>query len=110
MTTNDDQGTVPVACTLGSADLAAQAAAWARLGDRAMIERTQTADGLRITFRPEAGAEEDLRRLVAVENECCAWATWTVRTDADTSTGTGRLVLDIRSTGDGVTTLHGMFT
>jgi hypothetical protein len=97
------ENTTPVACTLSAAGLASQAARWERLGARAMTERTETADGLRISFRPEPHAEQELRELVAVENECCAWATWTVRSEA------GQLVLDVRSAGEGVSTLHGMF-
>jgi hypothetical protein len=94
---------VPVACTLTSPGLAAQAARWEALMARAMTKRTETADGVRLAFRPEPGTEEELRALVAVENECCAWAAWTVETNA------GATVLDVRSAGDGVATLHGMF-
>lgn len=100
--TAESPGAPPVACSLSRAGLAAQAARWVRLAARAMTEREQTEDGLRIRFRPEPGAEEELRTLVATENECCPWATWTVRADP------GRIVLDIRSSGDGVPTLHGM--
>jgi len=95
--------TVPVACTLTPADLSAQADRWQRLMARAMTERAETADGLRIFFRSGPGTEDELRRLVAVESECCAWADWTVAVSAAT------LVLDVRSTGAGIATLHGMF-
>ena len=37
---------------------------------RALTGRAETADGLRLTFRPEA--EDELRALVAVETGCCA--------------------------------------
>jgi len=103
ITTDQGDGTVPVACTLTSAGLAAQASRWERLIARAMTERTETADGLRMSFRPEPGVEEELRRLVAVENDCCSWAAWAVETVA------GAPVLDVRSTGPGIATLHGMF-
>jgi hypothetical protein len=96
-------GTVPVACTLTSAGLAAQAGRWERLMARAMTECTQTSDGLRMSFRPEPGVEEELRRLVAVETKCCPWATWTVETNA------GATVLDVRSADPGIAALHGMF-
>ena len=43
--------TVPVACTLTPADLAAQAGRWQRLMARTMTERAETADGLRMSFR-----------------------------------------------------------
>ena len=62
----------PVACTLTSAGLAAQGQRWTRLLARALAERAETADGLRLSFRPEPGAEDELRALVAVETECCS--------------------------------------
>ena len=94
--------TAPVACTLTPADLAAQGERWRRLMAWAVTERAETADGLRVRFRP--GAEEELRTLVAAETECCPWATWTVDTDAQ------QAVLDIRSAGAGVAALHSMFS
>lgn len=103
LATEGDDVTVPVACTLTSADLAAQRGRWERLADRAMAERTETADGLRLVFRPEPGAEDELRALVAVENECCSWAGWAVEADD------GQIVLAVHATGDGIAALHGMF-
>lgn len=92
---------IDIACTLGVADLAGQARRWQRLMTRALTERAETADGLRLTFRPEA--EDELRALIAVETGCCAWATWTVGPAA------GAVVLDVRSADEGVATLHTMF-
>ena len=97
-----DHGGAPVACTLTSAGLAAQRGRWDRLIDRAMTERAETADGLRISFRPEPEAEAELRALAAVESECCAWASWAVEA------GDGRLVLTVRAAGEGIAALHGM--
>jgi hypothetical protein len=102
MTTHDS--TPPVACTLTSVDLAAQRERWERLATLALSGRTETVDELLMVFRPEPGAEEELRALVAVENECCRWADWAVEA------GDGRIVLAVRAEpGDGVTALHGMF-
>jgi hypothetical protein len=92
---------IPIACTLGVASLAAQGRRWQRLMSRALTGRAETADGLRLTFRPEAEAE--LRALVAVETGCCAWAAWTVEPTA------GEVVLDVRSANEGVATVHTMF-
>ena len=92
---------IPVACTLTAGGLAAQARRWQRLMAQALTGRAETADGLRLTFRPEAEAE--LRALVAVETGCCAWAAWTVEPTA------GAVVLDVRAADEGVATLHGMF-
>jgi hypothetical protein len=92
---------IPVACTLSASGLAAQSGRWERLMARTLTGRAETADGLRLSFRPEA--EDELRALAAVETGCCAWATWTVRRDG------GAVVLDVRSAAEGVATLHAMF-
>jgi hypothetical protein len=98
-------GPEPVACTLSSAGLAARSLRWDQLAARAMTGRAETADGLRLCFRPESGTGDELRALAAAESECCPWAAWTVREDA------GQLVLDVRSaSADGIAALHGMFT
>lgn len=104
ITAGETAGTMPVACSLTSAGLAAQHDRWQQLAARAMTRRTETAHGVRISFRPEPGAEDELRQLVAVENECCPWADWRVQTDS------GQIVLDIQSAGEGIATLHSMFT
>jgi hypothetical protein len=101
MTMHDS--TEPVACTLSLAGLAGQRQRWERLAGRAMTERAETAEGLRMVFRSEPGAEEELRALMAVENECCRWAEWKVEA------GDGQVVLTVRAAGDGITALHGMF-
>ena len=92
---------IPVACTLGVADLAAQRQRGEQLMARALTGRAETADGLRLSFRPEA--EDELRALVAVETRCCAWAAWTVEPTA------GAVVLDVRSAAEGIATVHAMF-
>jgi hypothetical protein len=97
-------GAVPVACTLTRAGLAAQSARWQRLAARALTERADTADGVRLAFRPGPGVDADLRALVATERECCPWAEWTVET------GGQQLVLSVRATGTGTDALHEMFT
>jgi hypothetical protein len=98
-----EAGAEPVACTLTPAGLAEQSGRWERLAAQALTERAETEHGLRLSFRPEPGTEEELRQLVAVENECCRWASWTVDTYA------GQIVLDARSAGGGVAALHSLF-
>ena len=49
--------TTRVACTLTPAGLAGQGKRWVRLIARAMTERAETPDGLRLCFRPQPGAE-----------------------------------------------------
>jgi hypothetical protein len=100
----DAEQPAPVACSLTSADLAAQGDRWERLVATALTERAETADGLRLAFRAGPESERELRALVAVETDCCAWAQWEV------TAGNGQLVLRVRSAGDGVAVLHGMFS
>jgi hypothetical protein len=104
ITAEGNGATVPVACALTPSDLAAQRDRWERLADRAMAEGVETADGLRLVFRPEPGVEEELHALAAAENECCPWAAWSVQAKAR------QVVLDVRSTGPGIAVLHSMFT
>ncbi len=92
---------IPVACTLSAAGLAAQRTRWEQLMTRALTRRAATPDGLRLSFRPDA--EDELRALAAAETECCPWATWTV------GRGGGAVVLDVRSAAEGVAALHSMF-
>lgn len=93
-----------VACMLTSRDLARQRDRWQMLAAKALIERIETDRGIRISFRDEPGVADELRELVAVENECCSWARWTVEASAE------EIVLDVSSTRDGIPVLHGMFT
>ena len=89
-----------VACTLGSSELGTQVVRWKALYADAGIERIATDDGVRVCFRRDPGAEEELRALVAVEVECCTWANWNVEA------GAAELILEISSSGDGIPLLH----
>jgi hypothetical protein len=97
-------GMPAVACALTAAQLTAQFARWQQLTARAMTSRAETADGIRLVFRPEPGVGDELRSLVVVEQECCAWAAWSVRESA------AQIVVDVSSSGEGIATLHGMFS
>ncbi|HJQ73933.1 MAG TPA: hypothetical protein VJ814_03530 [Gaiellaceae bacterium] len=93
-----------IACTLTETDHKTQRERWLALGENFGLGREATADGLRLSFRYHPQIREELDALVAVENECCSWAAWSVEREGDT------LVMAARSQGMGVTTLHGMFT
>jgi hypothetical protein len=92
-----------VACTLSHTDLKSQRERWLALGENFGLGRRETEDGLRVSFRRHPAIREELDALVAVENDCCSWAAWSVEEEGDT------LVMAARSQGSGVTTLHGMF-
>lgn len=92
-----------VACTLGSAELGTQVERWRKLFGEAGVERIVLDDGLRVRFRRDAAVEGELRALVAVEVECCPWASWTIAVD-------GRaLTLSVTSTGEGIPVIHSWF-
>lgn len=74
---------LPVACTLSSGDLAARVARWRALAARAAGERTATEHGIRLSFAAIPGVAAELHELSALERDCCAFATWTVREDSD---------------------------
>jgi hypothetical protein len=93
-----------VACTLTDTDFKTQRERWLNLGANFGLERIETDDGLRLSFRAHPAVERELRALVEVENECCSWADWSVARDD------GVLTMSARSQGDGVATLHSMFT
>jgi hypothetical protein len=93
-----------IACTLGSDDLRAQAGRWRRLQREAGLGISEADDGVRLRFRDEQAVDEELRALVAVETDCCAWARWEISREAD------ELVLDVSSTPAGATVLQSMFS
>ena len=93
-----------VACALHEAGLAAQSERWAELRRRAEVGRQSTPDGRRLFFRADPGVRDELDELVAVENRCCSWATWTVAASGN------ELALEVTSTGHGVDALHRMFS
>jgi hypothetical protein len=94
----------PIACTLSGADLKSQRERWLALGENFGLGRQETKDGLRLSFRSHPAVLEELEALVAVESDCCSWASWSVEDEGET------LVMAVRSQGAGVSTLHGMFT
>jgi len=99
------QDAVPaIVCGLGGEQAGTQAERWMRLGRHAGLGRVETEDGLRIRFRDQPGVEQELRALVAVESNCCAWARWEVHR-AD-----GELVMQVSSAPEGASALHAMFS
>jgi hypothetical protein len=92
-----------VACTLNGTDLKSQRERWINVGTNFGRSREETDDGLRLAFDDHPAVETELQALVAVENECCSWALWSVERED------GSLVMSARSRGEGIATLHTMF-
>jgi hypothetical protein len=100
----------PIACSLDAGGFQSQEQRWEALARRAGIDRAATADGVALTFRADDDVEHQLRELVAVENQCCAWARWEVHAVGDgDGDGDAELVMRARASGDGVGTLRSMF-
>jgi hypothetical protein len=89
-----------IACALGQGQLKTQLERWTALYATAGLERRATQDGLRVSFRADPTVEEELRALVAVEVECCGWASWSIDVHPDA------LILEISSAADGVPVIH----
>jgi hypothetical protein len=92
-----------IACTLTPADQPERRRRWLALTDRALAERTPTADGLRLVFSAFPGVKEELRALAGLERDCCAFASFDVTASGD------RVTLDVTSSGDGVAAVHELF-
>jgi hypothetical protein len=100
---NQQDAAPGIACSLGVEKAATQAERWLRLGREAGLGRAESPDGLELRFRDEPAVERELRDLVAVESNCCAWARWELRR-AD-----GELIMRVTSTSEGAVALHAMF-
>ena len=95
---------VPVACSLNAGDLTDRMNRWNALTDQAKPVVTRTDTGLRVAFSQKPGITDELTELTALERDCCAFASWTVRQDLDT------VVLDISaSSEEGISAVHDMF-
>jgi hypothetical protein len=79
----------PVACSLGQADLAQRADRWRALTSSALSSASRTERGVRLVFDAGPGVAGELEALAALERDCCAFATWSVRADG------GQLTLEV---------------
>jgi hypothetical protein len=95
----------PVACSLGQADLAQRADRWQALSSCALSKASRTERGVRLVFGAGPGVADELEALAALERECCAFATWSVRAEG------GELALEVSGDGEeAVTAVQSMFT
>jgi hypothetical protein len=74
---------LPVACTLGATDGAAQLQRWRQLNDRALLRRVREAGELLLVYRGDDRTRTELESLVAVETTCCAFLDWQLETQGD---------------------------
>ena len=64
---------LPLACTLDGAALAERRARWEALSERARAGGERTPGGVLLRYRPEPGVVDELRELVRLEGDCCAF-------------------------------------
>jgi hypothetical protein len=93
-----------IACSLGQEELAERRARWHALAGEGLIERTETATGVRLAFRSGTSIERELRELAALERQCCAFARF------DVSASGERLLLDVSAPPEGVAAVRAMFS
>jgi hypothetical protein len=70
---------IGASCTLGTAELKQRLADWRALRDRA-TQVEQISGGTRLRFAADEPIEP-IARLAALESECCAFYTFTLRVD-----------------------------
>ena len=92
-----------IACSLPSGELPERRERWRRLTERALVRRSETASGVRLSFRAEDGVEPELSELAALERECCSFAHFEVRASPEA------VVLDITAPAAGVAAVREMF-
>jgi hypothetical protein len=104
-----DQGSQPVACSLGQAELSQRGARWTALAARADGQASPAESGMRLIFTPDQGSTDqsiagELRELVELERHCCTFATWSVHENS------GQFVVDIgANTAEGIAAVQAMF-
>ena len=82
-----------LACTLPSADFDERVTAWDALARHALVGASRAADSATFRFRRDAHVEEELRRLLDLERDCCSVLDWDLGEDD------GQLVLTITGPG-----------
>lgn len=69
---------LPVACTLGVADGAAQLERWRTLNAGSLTHRDRQDDELLLVYRADDPTRAELHSLVGVETRCCAFLDWQI--------------------------------
>lgn len=72
---------IPIACTLSPDTGRAQIERWHGFDARYALSRTRTNDRLVVHYTRSDDSITELNELVAAEQSCCAFVTWSVDTD-----------------------------
>jgi hypothetical protein len=91
-----------IACALAVGERGDRRQRWRRLAEQGSGHVVETATGLRLVLTASEDVQRELRELVELERECCAFATWTI------ARAGSQLVLDMEAEGEAVAAVHGM--
>ena len=93
-----------VACSLSRADLTTRQQRWLLLGARAHIDTVLTGNGVRLSFQNEPSTEDELKELAALEQDCCAFADWSLHSHGNA------LTLEVSAhSAEGIAAVQAMF-
>lgn len=67
-----------IACSLGATDIETRREEWKAVLAEHLVEQRRIPGGMRLVLRSSGDAAAEIRRLVALENACCAWIKWSV--------------------------------
>ncbi|MDP9067043.1 MAG: hypothetical protein M3N53_01685 [Actinomycetota bacterium] len=70
---------LPIACSLDGSQMGTREQQWKELLGAALVARRAIAGGVELRFDPSPETVSQLRRLIDLENHCCAWIQWAVR-------------------------------
>jgi hypothetical protein len=80
----------PIACSLDRDAGQQRQARWQALADRGLLAHGRTAHGARQRYRADPEVERELRELIELEGDCCAFL------DFELERADDALVLDVR--------------
>ena len=72
---------LPIVCTLTRTELQDRYAAWQKVLNSGLLDRSRVSGGVRLVAQP--GAAEALLTLIGLERECCAWMRFEIAEPAD---------------------------
>jgi hypothetical protein len=93
-----------IACSLTAGELPERRRRWRALLDGRLVERSEIPGGVRLELADGDGVVQELQELAALERECCAFASFEVRTVGE------RVRLDVTSSEAGVEAVRELFT
>lgn len=95
---------LPIACSLDATDQSSRRRDWQGLMEEALVETAPIPTGVLMTFSATGRARTTIERLIALEQDCCAWIDWTLR-----DTGAALALEATAETEEGVKVLRAWF-